>query len=241
MATSREELEDAVLSCDVVPARNIEREQAALQPLLETFISGLGADAERILSGYVGRAAARLVRLVTEQAKRFATEPDFQNVVAINPVGGERSSRREVSKDRVSEFSKQKAYNSWKKSLYEVEWFDSSPERDFANVVDESADVRCWVRLHIGEMPILWNNEGRKYNADFVVVENDDTHWVVEVKADKDMSTDDVTSKREAAKRWTNYVNADATVSVAWRYLLLSETDIKEAKGAWQAMKGFGS
>ena len=52
--------------------------------------------------------------------------------------------------------------------------------------------VICWVRLHIGELPILWNSAGQNYNPDFIVIDDDATHWVVEVKMDKEMTSEDV-------------------------------------------------
>lgn len=61
-----------------------------------------------------------------------------------------------------------------------MEWFDSRPERDVANAIDESDGVTCWVRLHIGELPILWSSAGQNYNPDFLVIESDRTHWVVD-------------------------------------------------------------
>ena len=61
------------------------------------------------------------------------------------------------------------------------------------------------------------------YNPDFIVIEDDGTHWIVEVKMNEMMSAD-VLGKREAAKRWANYVTADERVGVTWRYLLASES-----------------
>jgi len=58
---------------------------------------------------------------------------------------------------------------------------------------------------------------------------------------DKEMSSEDVKGKRDAARRWANYVNADETVEVAWRYLLVSEADVETAKGSWGAIKRLGS
>ena len=58
---------------------------------------------------------------------------------------------------------------------------------------------------------------------------------------DKEMQPKDVQGKREAAKRWANYVNASLDVKSEWRYLLVSETDIKESKGSWGALKKLGS
>ena len=79
--------------------------------------------------------------------------------------------------------------------------------------------IACWVRLHIGELPILWNSSGQEYNPDLIAIETDGTHWVVEVKMEKEMGSEDVRGKREAALRWANYVTADEQVGVRWRYL----------------------
>jgi len=50
-------------------------------------------------------------------------------------------------------------------------------------------------------------------------VEDDGTHWVVEVKMDKEMSSDDLKGKREAARRWANHVTADEAVNATWHPL----------------------
>ena len=100
--------------------------------------------------------------------------------------------------------------------------------------------MTCWVRLHIGELPILWNSAGQEYNPDLIVIDANGTHWVVEVKMDKEMASADVKGKREAARRWANYVNADEKVSEKWRYLLVSESDVDTAKGSWSALKKLG-
>lgn len=73
-----------------------------------------------------------------------------------------------------------------------------------------------------------------------IVIDLDGTHWVVEVKMDKEMSSEDVKGKREAARRWANYVNADDNVRVPWRYLLVSESDVDTAKRSWTALKKLG-
>jgi len=94
------------------------------------------------------------------------------------------------------------------------------------------------------DLPILWTEGGREYNPDFIAVETDAegaTHWVVEVKMDKEMPSADVAGKREAARRWANHVTADAQVTETWRYLLASESDVRTAKGSWPALRQLGS
>ena len=62
-----------------------------------------------------------------------------------------------------------------------------------------------------------------------------------QVKMNKEMGSADVQGKREAAKRWANHVTADATVGTTWRYLLVSEDDVTDAKGSWAALKRLGT
>ncbi|HZN15566.1 MAG TPA: DEAD/DEAH box helicase family protein [Acidimicrobiales bacterium] len=232
-------LVEAVLGSPTVPARREERAHAAR--LVEAFVAGVGERAEELLSAYRDRATARLVRLVTDEQRHFASKPKFDEVVEVVPLGRPRCSRRPVTKDRTGVFRKSLAYNGWSKSMYGVDWFDSEPERAVAVAVDDADDVTCWVRLQTGELPILWTSDGRQYNADLIVVDASGTKWVVEVKRDSDIDSDEVQGKRQAAKRWVNHVNASDRVDAEWRYLLLSETDIKQAKGSWPALAGLGS
>jgi type III restriction enzyme len=57
---------------------------------------------------------------------------------------------------------------------------------------------------------------------------------------DREMSSDEVREKREAARRWANYVNADERVDARWLYLLVSETVVRTARGSWGSLKGLG-
>jgi type III restriction enzyme len=121
--------------------------------------------------------------------------------------------------------------------MYDLVWFDSATERALANMIDDDDRVAWWARLHLKDLPILWNSRGQRYNPDFLVIEDDGTHWVVEVKMDKEMAAADVQGKREAAKRWANYVSTDATVQESWKYLLASESDVATANRSWLALK----
>jgi type III restriction enzyme len=108
-------------------------------------------------------------------------------------------------------------------------------------MADDDPSVGSWVRLHINDLPILWNSAGQQYNPDLIVIDGDGTHWIVEVKMDKEVASEDVQGKREAAKRWANHVNSDDAVTATWRYLLVSETDIGTSRGSWAALKKLGT
>jgi type III restriction enzyme len=145
-----------------------------------------------------------------------------------------------TSTDRFGPFKRGVGYEGYAKALYAQDWFDSSPERDVANLLEDEPAITLWVRLQTGDLPILWTGAGREYNPDFIAVDTEGIHWLIEVKMDKEMGTPVVTQKRDAARRWANHVSADDTVGARWHYLLVSETDVKTAKGSWAALKGLG-
>jgi type III restriction enzyme len=235
----RDQLTEMVLSSSGVPAR--KDQQAAVVPIIDAFFAGLGDKADEVLSANLDRAGARMVRLVAEEQRRFMATPSYQEVVEVKDFDPTRATDKPMSTDRFGAFSKSVAYDDWERSLFPLEWFDSKPERTVANMVDADPSVSCWIRLHIGELPILWNSGGQEYNPDLIVIETDGTHWVVEVKMEKEVASDEVQEKREAARRWANYVSADLAVGVQWRYLLASESDVETAKGSWDALRSLGS
>lgn len=234
----REQLTEMVLAAPAVPARKEER--VAVQPLLNAFLNGLGDHADEVLSANLDRAGARLVRLVGDEQRRFMAKPSYQEVVKVAEFAPARSTDKATSADRYGPFSKSLAYEGWSRSLFPVEWFDSAPERTVANMVDGDDGVVCWVRLHVGELPILWNSGGQQYNPDFIVIDTGRVHWIVEVKMDKEMTSADVQGKREAAARWANHVSANEQVGTTWRYLLVAESDVSMARGSWSSLKQIG-
>ena len=234
----RDNLTEIILASPAVPARKEER--SAFQPLLNAFLTGLGGKAEEVLSANLERAGARLVRLVGDEQRKYMAKPKMGEVVKLEEFNPTRATDKDVNKDRLGPFTKAEAYSGWKRSLFPVEWFDSEPERRVANMVDADDSVACWVRLHLKELPILWNSAGQEYNPDLIVIQRDGTHLVVEVKMDKEVTAADVQGKREAALRWANHVSASAEVGAQWRYLLVSESDITTAKGSWAALKKLG-
>ena len=154
---------------------------------------------------------------------------------AVTGVDAEKLAR--LSDDLRGEFKRGRGYTGWQRSLYSQEWFDSSTERSLAITLDVSDDISYWVRLQRKDLEIAW--EGGNYNRDFVAVDSEGVHWLIEVKSDKDAASEDVTSKREAAMRWANTVSAAPKLNgVRWRYLLAREADVAQAKDSWPALRG---
>ncbi len=237
-------LTDAIMNSPVVAARedDDERERKAVRPILDAFFDGLNGNADQLLSAYFQRSTALLLGALAAEQRRFAAKPTYSDIVRLQPLGNTRTNSRTVTANRHGPFAKSHAYQGWQKSMYAIEWFDSEPERAFANLIDDEKTTKVWVRLHTGELPIIWSADGRQYNADFIVVETTGDYWIVEVKADNQVATEEVQGKRLAAKRWTNIVNVDSKVEPArWHYLLVSQTDINQAKGSWAALKQLGT
>ncbi|HUD05472.1 MAG TPA: DEAD/DEAH box helicase family protein [Candidatus Saccharimonadales bacterium] len=236
----RHDLIDMVLASPAVPARVSQRTEVL--PLIDAFFEGLGKKADEVLSANLGRAGARLVKLVADEQRRSMSKPTYHEVVELKEFNPTRATDKPIVDDRLGPFRKTDAYEGWTRAIFPVAWFDSEPERRVANMVDgDSATVLCWDRLLINDLPILWNSDGKQYNPDLIVIGKDGTHWIVEVKMDKEMQSEDVRGKREAAQRWANHVNADGRVKVQWRYLLVSESDINDAKGSWDALNRLGT
>lgn len=237
---AKKQLFEALMNAEIVPTRPAEKNAA--KNLVDAFVGGLGTHAQNVLSRFLGRAAARLIQLVVSEQRQVRAKPKFTRVVELVPLSGVRQGRPTTSANHHGSFAKTTGYTGWsKRAMYEQAWFDSSTERAVATILDDADDVTLWVRLHRNDLPILWQ-DGSSYNPDFVAVEKDGTHWVIESKMNKEMTSEEVKGKREAAQRWANYVSNDPkTGGVKWRYLLASEDDIEESKGDWTALKSLAT
>lgn len=226
-----------ILESGIAPARVSERKAAA--PLIDAFVAGLGENADELLSAYMDRAAARLIELISVEHRRFIAKPTYKQVVEVIEFSKTRLARATTSKNLAGKFERGVGY-AFKKSIYAQDWFDSSTERDAANILEAAKGVECWLRLQRGDLPILWA-QGRGYNPDFIVVEASGDHYVLEIKMDKEKASEDVKGKREAARRWANHVNTSTKVKAKWTYLLAFEEDVRQAAGSWAALKRLAS
>jgi hypothetical protein len=69
------------------------------------------------------------------------------------------------------------------------------------------------------------------YHPDFLAIDSDGVHWVIEAKSHRDLESEDVQAKREAGQRWANHVSADEKAPPRGAISLVSEDDVKIAKG----------
>jgi len=234
---ARKDLMDRVLASGIAPARSGERKAAA--PLVDAFISGLGVKAHDLLSTYMDRASARLIGLINQEQRRFVAKPKYDQVVEVIEFSKPRLARPKTTQNIAGKYERGTGYR-YSKSLFSQDWFDSSTERDAANILEAASEVEYWLRLQRNDLPILWT-QGREYNPDFIVVETSSDHYVLEIKMDKETASGDVKAKREAARRWANHVNKTSKIQARWSYLLAFEEDVKQAAGSWVALKKLAS
>lgn len=225
----RSNLREAILAFDEVAA-NTQNANAAGR-LVDALIDGAGGNsAEDHLGAFLPTAIDTARRIIRGA---FAKAPEtFEEVVDAVEFRPTRASARPVNPNRFAPFSRSESYSGWAKSFMPVEWFDSSPERDLANLLDGSDAVTLWARIQRGEHVIEW--DGGRYSPDFYALA-DGLHWLLEVKSDKEMASPDVIAKAEAASRWARQVSDEGTYG-RWRYLLASETAIRAAKGSWAVL-----
>lgn len=235
---ARNDLIRGILGAEIAPARHTEK--AAATEVVESFLAGLGEKAEELLGAYFDRALAHLIDLLKQEQKKYATKPLYEEVVEFHDYRPTRIARVETSRDLAGAFKRNIGFEGWRKSMFPQEWFDSRPERDVANMLENSDEVAFWIRLQVGDLPIRWE-DSRDYNPDFVAIERSGDRWVVEVKSDRELQSENVKAKREAALRWANHVNHSGQEANRWGYALASESDISTAKGSWPVLRQLGS
>jgi type III restriction enzyme len=138
------------------------------------------------------------------------------------------------------QFTKLYPYKGWTRSVYEVNAFDAySTEFRLAELFETTTGIKTWVRID-NTVPLrinyLMGAIQREYEPDFIVIDEVDTHWIVEGKSDVEMTSQVVLAKRDAAIAWVTAVNASQNVSQRWGYILASESVISSSS-SWNALK----
>ena len=192
-------------------------------------------------------ATARLTEWITAQ-QTSSPAREVREVQHVKwPEPADRSETRPPADRQVvtnrDDFERWYPYSGWEKSVYEINSFDAySTEFLLATVFEKTRGVNAWIRID-QTVPLrityLIGAVQRSYEPDFIVIDNQGTYWIVEGKADSEMTSATVLAKRDAARDWINTVNASDAVHTKWAYLLASESVIKNAS-TWEALKTGG-
>jgi type III restriction enzyme len=139
-----------------------------------------------------------------------------------------------------TEFTRNYPYRGWDRSFYDVVRFDAySTEFRLAELFDRTSGIDSWLRVD-ETVPLRIDYSmgafGRQYEPDFVVIDEDQTHWIIEGKRDSEMASPVVEAKRDAAREWLGAVNNDSAVADRWGYLLASES-VVAASSSWLSLR----
>lgn len=125
-------------------------------------------------------------------------------------------------------------FTGFLKSYYTECKFDSKTELDFANVLESDNDVLKWLRPAPNQFNIYWANGAKRYEPDFIV-ETSECIYMIETKALKDISDEDVQAKKKAAEEYcknaTEYTLKNG--GKLWQYHLLRH-DVVERSNSFE-------
>jgi len=122
---------------------------------------------------------------------------------------------------------RQKVFKGFLKSCLTLCKFDSLPELDFARVIEQDSDVVKWLRPAPTQFNIYWGKHRQRYEPDFVV-ETSEIIYMVEVKADNEITSPDVQEKTRAGVEYCKIVSEWSNVNgaKAWEYALIPASTI---------------
>lgn len=125
-------------------------------------------------------------------------------------------------------------YRGFLKSYYRECKFDSKTELDFASVLEADKEVIKWLRPASNQFNIYWANGAKRYEPDFIV-ETPDCIYMVETKAAKDLSAEDVLGKKKAAEEYCKHASEYTAKNGGkpWKYHLLRH-DIVERTSSFK-------
>ena len=132
--------------------------------------------------------------------------------------GGYKDYRDAVPPSEVKRY----VYRGFLKACHFEYKFDSKTEKDFAFILENDNKILKWLRPAPNQFRIDWNTNGNRYEPDFIV-ETTAEIFMVETKAAKDMTQEEVLLKQKAAKEYCARASEYTKTSGGkpWRYLLL--------------------
>jgi type III restriction enzyme len=112
-------------------------------------------------------------------------------------------------------------FRGFRKCLYQVQKFDSDPERRFAVLLEDEKEVLKWFKPAKDQVRIYYTSDS-SYEPDFIV-ETETEKLMCEPKRASEMDDDVVQAKARAATTWCRNATEHATANGGkpWSYLLI--------------------
>lgn len=233
-AEVRNDLVMRIMNLGLVPQLLTERVWA--EGIADTFLAAAGvagSEAEDWTSQRAAQAITAIASLVRAAYHRNDRQPSFvwRPVELLQP-----RPRPSIIHSWYAEFVVGAWYGEWTKSAEAAASFDSKTgEFAFATLVDQSDGVAWWLRLYPSDGAYITRMPAGRYFPDFIVIDTEGVHWLVETKSDAAAANDlDVAAKKRAAEDWVAAVNESKSFGV-WRYLLVTESNISNSPN-WSAL-----
>lgn len=140
------------------------------------------------------------------------------------------------------QFHRGRTYGGWFKSLFAEESFDSfTGEYQLARLLNTSPRIVWWHRLHPRDGAFVCYNAKDRYFPDFVALDTEGVHWIIEGKSELGRDDAKVQAKRRAAESLVRRLVAEEVYAgQRWGYLIAYEDDIAQAD-SWEDLKALSS
>ncbi|MEW1981647.1 DEAD/DEAH box helicase family protein [Citricoccus sp. NPDC079358] len=137
--------------------------------------------------------------------------------------------------DARADFVRRRWYGGWDRSLLTAARFDSfSGEYALAQKLDISPDIVWWLRLEPRDRASIAYTPRNAYHPDFLALDTDGVHWIVEGKNDAGAQDETVQLKRAAAERHVvDLLGVESFDEQTWGYLIAYESEVERA-GSWK-------
>ena len=121
-------------------------------------------------------------------------------------------------------------YTGFNKCLYPFQKFDSDTERRFAEILESANGAEKWFKPASSQFQLYWRigtQAERPYEPDFVA-ETADHKYLVEVKANNEMTDPEVMAKAEAGLTFCEQATEHSATfgGKPWTYLLIPDRGI---------------
>lgn len=234
--TIREDLVAAIFRHPGVMQERAEKNAA--RRLVRAFLKGAGVvdDTQTAEWGEIRRqqAIAGMADLIKAAYAGRKTEMRYELVpitLPVEPVMVDPDARDAYN----DTFVKHVQFTGWQHNVMPVASFDAgTPEWALAHLLDREPSIVWWLRVYTSGPAYIPTSEG-SYFPDFIALDSEGTHWLIEGKSDKNAGDADVLRKKVAAEQWARSVR-DQDEFGTWRYVFATETHIKAAAGSWAGL-----
>jgi type III restriction enzyme len=117
-------------------------------------------------------------------------------------------------------------FEGFARCCYDLQRFESDPERRFAVLIDEDETVDKWMKPGKAQFQIEYRST-EAYEPDFVV-ETKDRILICEIKAENELADPMVQAKAAAATKWCRAASDHAASNAGkpWEYVLITDDQI---------------